>query len=68
MIGLKNKSGRNQKKILYLAVTPDKYELPLGVYDTAEDLLRHFTSKEIQKKKNKKVKVISINVNIEIEE
>lgn len=54
--------------ILYLAVTPDKYELPLGVYDTTKDLLRHFTSKEIQKKKNKKVKVISINVNIEIEE
>ena len=44
--------------ILYLAVTPDKYELPLGVYDTTEDLLRHFTSKEIHKKKNKKVKEI----------
>ena len=34
--------------ILYLAVTPDKYELPLGVYDTAEDLLRHSINVKIE--------------------
>lgn len=36
--------------ILYLAVTSDKYELPLGIYDTLEELLKQFSSKEIQKK------------------
>lgn len=46
----KHRKWREIQMILYLAVTSDKYELPLGIYNTLEELLKQFSSKEIQKK------------------